>query len=250
VLNSDLPIHPYTGLQALGFTKNGTPIYPVMGGSQPHGDPSGNPDPNPNPDPDPQPDPAPQPDPQPDRGFPEGTAVKDMTPEQQANYWKFHDRRKSDTLKAYDGITPEQAKKWKADADEARRRGLAPDERALEDAKTAAKSEASREAAEQWAPVLAQQVVERFLPGEDNKAQRESLLDLIDPMKFMTDGSFDTDGLVSKLSTLAPGLGAGGGAGNGRQPSQWGQGNGRPPSVKQSDEGLAEARRRGYIPEK
>jgi hypothetical protein len=239
VFHFDLPIHPHTGVQALGLTKRGAPIWPVMGGSQPHGDPSAPPA-----DPPADPAPAPTPSDPPDRGFPENTPIAEMTDAQRANYFRFHDRRKSDTLKAYDGITPEQAKQYKEQADEARRRGLQPDERALEDARNAATEAAERAAAERWAPTLAQQVVERFLPGDDKKDQRTSLLELIDPMKFMTDGTFDTDGLVAKLSTLAPALGGGG---SGNPPSQWGQFSSQPPKTSAREEGLAEARRRGFI---
>lgn len=38
-----LPIHPYTGLQAIGWSKRG-PIWPIVGGSQPEGEPEGEPD--------------------------------------------------------------------------------------------------------------------------------------------------------------------------------------------------------------
>jgi hypothetical protein len=38
-----LPRHPYSNLFALGYLRDGTPIWPVMGGSEPTGDPPADP---------------------------------------------------------------------------------------------------------------------------------------------------------------------------------------------------------------
>ncbi|MCG5432529.1 hypothetical protein LV457_09520 [Mycobacterium sp. MYCO198283] len=38
-LLTTLPVHPATGLRAIGFTSRG-PVWPVLGGSQPLGDPA------------------------------------------------------------------------------------------------------------------------------------------------------------------------------------------------------------------
>jgi hypothetical protein len=245
-----LPFHPITGLQALDFTKRGLPIWPVMGGSGEDGgsgdDGGGNGDGdagdggdqgqggdqdkgggNGNSD----------------RGFPENTPIVEMTAEERANYFKFHDRRKGDKLKDYDGITPEQAKQFRDAADKARRDGLQPDERALEDARTEATAAAMQAAAQQWAPEFARQVIGQFVTDKD---QQNSILAGLDPMKFVKDGRFDTDALVGHMTGLAAAFG-GGDAGNGNQPRQWGQSGDRPPAPKASDLGLAEAKRRGYI---
>lgn len=165
-----------------------------------------------------------------------------MDPGQQAAYWKFHDRRKSDTLSAYDGITPEQAKQYKEAADEARRNQLQPSERALEDARTEAAAAAAQEAAKQWAPEFAKQVIGQFVGDE---AKQNSILSGLDPMRFVKDGRFDTQGLRDHLTGLATAFG--GAALGGPPPSQWGQQGDRPPAPSGRDEGLAEAERRGYI---
>lgn len=240
----DLPIHPFTGVQAIGRLKNGTPVYPVMGGAPDDGDDDGD-------DGSDDGDAGGQGSGQQggqssgdgDRGFPANTPIKDMTAEQQAAYWKFHDRRKSDRLDAFDGITPEQAKEWREAADKARRDGMQPDERAIEDAVTAAKSDATNTAAATFAPQIAEAVIERFV---DDEEQRQQLLGLIDPMKFMKDGVFDKGALVTTLTGLSTAFG-GNGSGNGNPPSQWGQFSSRPPATKRSEEGRAEARRRGFI---
>ncbi|MEV6344138.1 hypothetical protein [Actinoplanes sp. NPDC051851] len=50
-----LPIHPFTGLRAIGFRRDGRPIYPVRGGSQPIVTPPADPAPTPAPTPAPEP---------------------------------------------------------------------------------------------------------------------------------------------------------------------------------------------------
>ncbi|TDL05446.1 hypothetical protein [Mycobacterium paragordonae] len=177
---------------------------------------------------------------QPDRGFPESTPIAEMTSEQQAAYWKFHDRRKSDTLKSYGGITPEQARQNAERLQELEREQMTASERAVTEAREQAAREAAEAATKQWAPELAKQVVGQFVTDED---QRASVLAGIDPMRFVKDGKFDTDALIGHLTGLSAAFG--GGAGD--QPRQWGQSGSQPPASSGRDEGLAEARRRGYI---
>lgn len=249
---SDFPIHPTTGLRALGFNKRGHPIWPVMGGNgqgdggngqggtggaggdggqggeggtdgqqQGGGDSGGDGD----------------------RGFPANTPIKDMTADQQAAYWKFHDRRKSDRLDAYGGITPEQAKQWKQDAENARLNGLPADQRAIEEARTEAAAAAAVKEAEKWAPVLAREVIGRFV---EDRAKQESMLAVLNPMAFMKDGTFDSDALIGHLTTVY-GTGNAGNSGGGQGTPSWGQQGGQPPAQSGKEQGEAEARRRGYI---
>lgn len=242
-----LPFHPtIPGMQALGFTKRGKVIWPIKGGSQPLADPAAPPaDPSADPPADPPQDPPQDPNPTdpPDKGFPPNTAVKDMTEAQQAAYWRHYDRQKSDRLKAYDGITPEEAKRLRDAENQRRREGLEPNERALEDARTEARTQGAQEAASQWAPDLAEEIAARFIPDDQHRA---AVMAGIDPLKFVKDGKFDKDALIGHLTGLQAAFGGAGSGG--RQPSQWGQHSDRtPPATKASDEGLAEARRRGYI---
>lgn len=235
------PTHPITGLKALGIGKRG-PIWPVMGGSQPQGDPAGagNIQPPANPPAPPPPSGNNDPDDS-DKGFPAQTPWREMNPEQQVNYWKYHDRQKSNTLSAYDGITPEQAKEFKRVADEQRRGELQPSERALEDARTQAAATARTESDQRWAAEMTEVVVGQFV---EDPQQRASVLAGLNPSSFLSDGKFDRDKLVGHMTGLATAFG---GAPAGGQPRQWGQGGDRPPPPSAVDEGLAEARRRGFI---
>ena len=110
-----LPVHPFTGLQAIAVLPSGRIVWPVLGGSDDGGQPQGTQEPatgqpaptTPAPA---QPAPASQAG---DRGYPENTPVADMTAEQQAAYWRTHARKHEDRLKAID-VTPEELTRLRA----------------------------------------------------------------------------------------------------------------------------------------
>ena len=196
------------------------------------------PDPN-GPEPTPIED-APAPPDAPEKGFPENTPIVEMTDAERANYFKFHDRRKSDRLKAYGDITPEQALQWKQEVDEARRNSLQPSERALEDARNEAAAAARAQAETEWAGLMTETVIEQFVTDPQ---QRQVVLAGLNPAQFMTEGKFDKNKLIGHMTGLAAAFGAGAGT----PPRQWGQNGVETPPVRPGAAGLAEAQRRQGI---
>ncbi|MGP9727894.1 hypothetical protein [Glutamicibacter sp. AOP3-A1-12] len=83
--------------------------------------------------------------------FPADTAVKDMTADQQAAYWKHQARKHENRVKEYGTLTPEQARKATADAEEARKKSLSDSDRAIEEAREAARTETATTAAKREA---------------------------------------------------------------------------------------------------
>lgn len=79
--------------------------------------------------------------------FPADTAVKDMTPEQQAAYWKYQSRKHEDRVKAYGNVTPDQALKAAEDQEEARKKALSDSDRAIEEAVERTRKESATTAA-------------------------------------------------------------------------------------------------------
>lgn len=73
--------------------------------------------------------------------FPANTPVKDMTPEQQAAFHENKARRLEDKLKGFGGFTPEQVTALQTELAEARAASQTAEERAIEDAKEAGRSE-------------------------------------------------------------------------------------------------------------
>jgi hypothetical protein len=110
-MNAVLPVHPYTGLQAIAVLPSGRIVWPVLGGSEDGGQPQGQAEPATGPTAPPTPAQQPaqpsQPAPVGEHGYPEKTPVAEMTIEQQAAYWRHHARKHEDRLKAID-VTPDE----------------------------------------------------------------------------------------------------------------------------------------------
>lgn len=197
---SDLPIHPFTHVQAIGFTSRG-PVWPVMGGSQPLGDPN---DPAKRPEPPVGPVPAAPPGTT-DKGFPADTPVAQMTDAQQAAYWKHYSREHEGKAKAFTtlGVTPEQIQQLQERNAELEKAQMDAGELALKEAtdKAAADARAATEA--DWKPkLLASQLksaASQVLSGD----QLTEWLDSVDPGKFVGDnGEIDESKVMGKLTAI------------------------------------------------
>lgn len=120
--------------------------------------------------------------------FPADTAVKDMTPEQQTAYWKHHAQKHENRVKAYGGLTPEQARKNAEDLEEARKSKLPESERALEEAREAGRKEALTAAAKREADTALKVALRgRVIDGAA----------AFDRPEFVKDGSADTEALLA-----------------------------------------------------
>ncbi|WP_164911881.1 hypothetical protein [Mycobacteroides franklinii] len=194
---SDLPIHPFTHVQAIGFTSRG-PVWPVMGGSgdgdedaagaqggaqSGQGASQGGSD----------------------KGFPADTPVAQMTDAQQAAYWKHYSREHEGKAKAFTtlGVTPEQIQQLQERNAELEKAQMDAGELALKEAtdKAAADARAATEA--DWKPkLLASQLksaASQVLSGD----QLTEWLDSVDPGKFVGDnGEIDESKVMGKLTAI------------------------------------------------
>lgn len=196
-----LPVHPTTGLTALGVV-GGRPVWPVMGGS---GDPVDPPKPA-DPAPEPKPaDPAPEPPKPADKGFPENTPVADMTAGQQAAYWRHQARKHEDRAKA--APTAEELAELRAAAkerDELKHAQMTDTEKAIE----AAKAEGRQAAAAEFGERLV--AAEFTAAAAGRPVDLDTLLSGLDRSRFLKDGEPDRDAITAFVDALAPAAPAGG----------------------------------------
>ena len=171
---SHLPIHPVTGLRALGIGKRG-PIWPALGGSPENDDPNPNPggDPNAGGDPNPGGDPNQGGDDDPNDssetetsngkpwavdhegkslGYPAETPIAEMSIQEQVAYWKRQSRKKENELKKTK--SPEEIQKLEAELAELRGKTQTEDEKRLAEAVEAARQEGEQAAREFYLPRL------------------------------------------------------------------------------------------------
>lgn len=174
-----------------------------------------------------------------DLPYPEGKAVADMTPEEQAAYWKFHSQKHEQAWKGKLGeYTPEQVAEMAKRIEEIEAANLSDTEKAVKEAFERGRAEASAEGASLAVKALVDSR-KAYLDEKDDADVIESL-DLLDYSKFITDGSVDSARLTKVLDRLAP-------LGGGKSTPQWpatGQGNRNTGTGSAKDAGKAEAEKR------
>lgn len=134
-------------------------------------------------------------------GFPEATPVKDMTAEHQAAYWKHHARQHEAKAKArddYDAI--------KAELDTLKAATLTDAEKAVEEARTAARAEGERAATDKYAAALVKAKIEGALAGKQFPAdQIGGHVEFLDASKFLAaNGEVDADKVQQYIDSIAP----------------------------------------------
>lgn len=232
---SSLPFHPFTNLQALGFTKRGLPIWPVMGGSEDAGadDGAGSGQQDAGQGGQQQSDGA-------DKGFPEGTPVAQMSDAQKAAYYKHQNRQADNKLAAFHGFTPQDVNSLWTRVQELEAERLTADERAQRAAAEQAATEARAAVEAELRPkLLASQLKSVAAPifgGDQEKLN--AWLDGVDPARFTgEDGDIDEARVTNHLSALVT-------PPNGNQFLNRGQHSGPPPATQPGQAGRAEAQRR------
>lgn len=234
--------HPVTGLHALGYRRNGAPIWPVLGGSEPLGAPAPAPGPvfvaptpAPPSSPPPVPGQAPPGHPSPatpleggDRGYPPDVPLAQMTDAQQAAYWRFHSRRHEATATGradYDQV--------KAELERLRTATQTDSEKAIEAARLAGVAEA--------APRVVSAYLRGALTGRVAPDVLPQLVDSVNPAYFLTaKGEIDDVKVTAYVAQVAPAQAA-------TATAQWpdmGQGTRTPVAASRAAAGAAEADKR------
>lgn len=195
-MHTALPIHPRTGLRAVGIVA-GRPVWPILGGS---GDPApGTPPPDPAPPADPPVDPPAQPPASGANGYPADTPVADMTAEQAANYWRAQARKHERTVKQRQDY--DQLKADSAELARLRQQTETDTERATREAASTARAEVRTEMGERL-------VLAEFRAASGGRISADRLATLtedIDLRRYLDDaGEVDTDRIATKVAAWAP----------------------------------------------
>lgn len=138
------------------------------------------------------------------KGYPADTKVADMKPEEQAAYYKHQSQKHEERNKALLAVTGgKHGDALKAELEELgnlRKEKLTPSEKAIEDAKTAARAEAAKEFSSQLVAAKFEAALAHV--AED---RREQLIEGIALEKFLTsDGKVDADKVKTHAAAIAP----------------------------------------------
>lgn len=134
-------------------------------------------------------------------GYPEATPVKDMSAEHQAAYWKHHSRQWENKAKDrddYDTI--------KSELDTLRAASLTEAEKALDEARTTARSEGEKAATDKYAAALVKAEIKAALAAKQYPAdQIGGHVEYLDAPKFLTaNGEVDADKVQQYVDSIAP----------------------------------------------
>jgi hypothetical protein len=198
---STLPRHHFTGLRAVGLRKDGRPIYPVMGGSEP---PEGEgqkddsqKDQNSGPE-------MAKDDQGNDLGYPVNTAVVEMTDKQQAAYWRTESKKQQRLREA-----AERQKSGESGTvrDQQQTQSAKPDDKAVQAQIDEARREGQRDA-------VVVSLTTSLQMREKTPEEITELLDVVNPDKFLNEnGKVDSTKVANYIARVAPVKSGGGGGG-------------------------------------
>lgn len=179
--------------------------------------------------------------PESDRGFPEGTPIAAMTPDQQVAYWKHYARQHENTVKAFDGLTPQQVAEMKTRLETLETEKLSADEKALKAARAEASTAAAEAAKAEFLPKLQAAEVKSIAAEIIKGDQLKTFLSVINPAAFVGDnGEIDESKVMGALTGMF-------GAPQQAPQQRWqnaGQFAPPPPPGRPGESGRAEAARR------
>lgn len=231
-----MPQHPRTHLYAIGITRSGKPIWPVMGGedsadaaAQAEAAAKANADKAAE-----------------TTGFPASTPLEQMTSDQREAYWKHQARKHEGRVKAFGDLTPEKLTELQ---EKARRN----DELELELGSTADKAaaKAAQDAQDKTRGEFQPQLIQARLDAAAARAgvtedDLTAALEFVDTAKFLgADGAVDTDKVKAFIATIKPAISASAGGFGRTGPSSSGLGHHQAAAGKPGDSARAALAKRG-----
>lgn len=135
--------------------------------------------------------------------FPEKTPLKDMSADQQAEYWRHKARKHEARVTALGDV--EQLRADAAELARLRREGMSENDKALADAREQAANEARTAERASFAEQLVTAEFRAANNGRIETDRMKGLLEGIDPHKFLTpEGQVDTDKVKQYVDGVAP----------------------------------------------
>ena len=221
----------------VGFRKDGRPIFPIAGGSEPPNQQTGQNDQQT--DPPQNQGPVEAVDEQGNKlGFPEKTPVEQMNADQKAAYWRNEAKKANKRVPGNLDQLQRDAQAWAE-----HQRSLLPEEQRKaaereEQIRNETRAATLREANQQSALALLRVTLQT---RGKNPAEVEEIVDPLNPAKFLNDqGELDTGKVLALADKLAPSRSGGGGNG-------MGQGRYDSPPQSRAEAGHKEAERRGFV---
>lgn len=178
-----------------------------------------------------------------DKGFPEGTPLAEMNDTQKAAYWQHYARKHEDTVKAFNGLTPQQVKDALAENDSLKTEKLSADDKALKSARDEA-AKAARDAAQaEYLPQIQKLQVQGIAASVIQGDKLNAFMALVNPAALLDDkGAVDETKVMGYLTAMYGDTATASQAGPRHQ--NFGQFAPPPPRSNPGSAGAAEAQKR------
>jgi hypothetical protein len=177
-----------------------------------------------------------------DKGFPEGMPLAQMNDAQKAAYWQHYARKHEDTVKAFNGLTPQQVKDLQAQNEAFAAEKMTADEKAVAAARTEAASAASEAAKAEYLPQIQKLQVQGIAASVIQGDKLNAFMSVVNPAALVDDkGEVDETKVMGYLTAMygdAPSPPAG------PRWQNFGQYTPPPPPQKAGAGGVAEAEKR------
>jgi hypothetical protein len=178
-----------------------------------------------------------------DKGFPDGTPLAEMNDAQKAAYWQHYARKHEDTVKAFNGLTPQQVKDLQAQNEAFAAEKMTADEKAVATARKEAADAAAAAAKAEYLPQIQKLQVQGIAASVIQGDKLNAFMSVVNPAALVDDkGAVDETKVMGYLTAMY---------GDATPPSnpgpRWqnfGQFAAPPPPAKAGSGGAAEAQKR------
>jgi hypothetical protein len=167
-----------------------------------------------------------------------------MTEAQRTAYWQHYARKHEDTVKGFNGLTPQQVKDMQTENDALRTAQMSASDKALDAARKEAAKTAAEAARAEYLPQMQQLQVKAIASQVIQGDKLNAFLAIVDPSKLVgADGAVDETMVMGHLTAMY-GAQQPQGATPGQRWQNAGQFSPPPPGAKPGAAGSAEAARR------
>jgi hypothetical protein len=133
----------------------------------------------------------------------QGVPLSDMTDAQRASYWQHYARKHENTVKGFEGMTPQQVAELKSEVESLKSEKLTADEKALKQATKEAADAARAEAEAKYRPQMqalqVKAIASTILAGD----QLSSFCDIVNPNALLgADGEVDESRVMGALTAM------------------------------------------------
>lgn len=138
-----------------------------------------------------------------DKGFPDGTPLTEMNDAQRAAYWQHYARKHEDTVKAFNGLTPQQVKDLQTQNEAFQIDKMTADEKTVATARKEASDAAAAAAKAEYLPQIQKLQVQGIAASVIQGDKLNAFMSVVNPAALVDDkGAVDEAKVMGYLTAM------------------------------------------------